>query len=206
MIRVVYVCACHLLYCCKSHGCLTLSLAMACFWAYHIALATFAASTLTFYTFIVVLINFFHNFSLTRHDHLSHTLLVGFFHFHLCTPKNEGNKMHIYCKGCWTHKNWSTFTEWKATGQKNFELNYCNEYTQFRENSVQTKKIMRFQNSLQKCKRILISFPFFPFTLDWFCVWILSITIYEYFFFSHCLWFIFFASPIAHMQRESERW
>lgn len=79
----------------------------------HVTLATFATSTRTFYTVIVVLI-IFYNFSLTRHDHLSHTLFVFFSQTHTYAEK-KSNEMHFYRKG-WcvylTYENWSTFIEW----------------------------------------------------------------------------------------------
>lgn len=74
-------CMCRLLFC-EINRALSHSFAhnerISSWWSLHVTLATFATSTRTFYTVIVVLI-IFYNFSLTRHDHLSHTLFVFFF-------------------------------------------------------------------------------------------------------------------------------
>lgn len=102
-------CMCRLLFC-EINRALSHSFAhnerICSWWSSHVTLATFATSTRTFYTVIVVF---------TNKTRPSVTYIVCFFSRTHTYARNKSNEMHFYRKG-WcvylTYENWSTFTEW----------------------------------------------------------------------------------------------
>lgn len=176
--------------------------------------------TLTFYTFIVVLIIFLQFFfrSLTRHDHLSHTLFDFFFAVARCTLNNKSNKMHFDQAKGWcatlniTQKLEHIHRNERQLDRKISQLNYFDKYNCSGRNAIKLKRkrARASENSFQKSKR---SFPLCSLLSHWkhcFCVWILFHN-HTRFFFLAFLWFIF---ANLHVKQESrsgrgrkkERW